>query len=117
VHAFRRIVSLTAAVLALGVPGAALAQTPGDDQYTDPFGGDSQEQAPTPTPTPTPTPLPDTSAPAPAPTATPVPATVSQTTNTSAQLPRTGGDPLPFAVAGFWLVLGGVALRARVRPR
>lgn len=117
VHAFRRIVSLTAAVLVLGVPGGALAQTPGDDQYTDPFGGDNQEQTPTPTPTPSPTPAPPTAAPGPAPTATPVPALASPTASTAAQLPRTGGDPLPFAVAGFWLLLGGVALRARVRPR
>ena len=121
-HAFRRIASLTVAVLVLAVPGGALAQTPGDDQYTDPFGGD-QEQAPTPTPTPAPTAPPDTST---APEATAAPetsqaptATASQTTPpaATAQLPRTGGDPLPFAVAGFWLLLGGVALRARVRPR
>ena len=120
-HAFRRIVSLTAALLALALPGAALAQTPGDDQYTDPFGGDNQEQPSSPSQdeaTPTPTPAPETPAPAPAPAAAPAPATTSQTTaDPSAQLPRTGGDPLPFAVAGFWLVLGGVALRARVRLR
>ena len=118
VHAFRRIVSLTAALLALALPGAALAQTPGDDQYTDPFGGENQEQPSSPSqadPQPTPTPEPATAAPAPAvPTPTPTP---SGTPNTAPQLPRTGGEPLPFAVAGFWLVLGGVALRARVRPR
>jgi hypothetical protein len=121
VHGFRRIVSLIAAVLVLGVPSGALAQTPGDDQYTDPFGGDNQEQPSSPSQddpdeaTPTPTPQP--AAQAPAPTATPAPATTSQTTTTTQQLPRTGGDPLPLAVAGFWLLLGGVALRARVRPR
>jgi len=121
VHAFRRIVSLTAALLALALPGAALAQTPGDDQYTDPFGGENQEQPSSPSqddPEPTPTPEPESPATAPAATATPAPAaTASQTTSPAAQLPRTGGEPLPFAVAGFWLVLGGVALRARVRPR
>ena len=118
VHAFRRIVSLTAALLALALPGAALGQTPGDDQYTDPFGGENQEQPSSPSqddPEPTPTPEPATAAPAPAvPTPPPTP---SGTPNTAPQLPRTGGEPLPFAVAGFWLVLGGVALRARVRPR
>jgi hypothetical protein len=118
VHAFRRIASLIAAVLVLGVPAGALAQTPGDDQYTDPFGGDNQEQPSSPSqddPEPTPTAEPESTTAAPAPTATPAPATASQTTDTSDQLPRTGGDPLPLAVAGFWLVLGGVALRARVR--
>jgi LPXTG-motif cell wall-anchored protein len=34
----------------------------------------------------------------------------------SQQLPRTGNDPITPAVAGFWLLLGGVALRARTRP-
>jgi hypothetical protein len=120
VHAFRRIVSLIAAVLVLGVPGGALAQTPGDDQYTDPFGGSQEEPSnpPQDEPEPTPAPEPESTTEAPAPAATPAPATASQTTtDPSAQLPRTGGDPLPLAVAGFWLVLGGVALRARVRTR
>jgi hypothetical protein len=122
VHAIRRIVSLIAAVLVLGVPGGALAQTPGDDQYTDPFGGDNQEQPSSPSqddePEAQPTPEPEPETAAPAPTATAAPANASQTTpDPGESLPRTGGDPLPFAVAGFWLVLGGVALRARVRPR
>ena len=121
VHAFRRIVSLTAALLVLGVPGAALAQTPGDDQYTDPFGGDNQEQPSSPSqddpePTVTPDATPEAVAPPAEPAQAPT-ANTSQTTSPAAQLPRTGGEPLPFAVAGFWLVLGGVALRARVRPR
>ncbi|HET8755123.1 MAG TPA: hypothetical protein VFM58_03890 [Solirubrobacteraceae bacterium] len=123
-HAFRRIVSLIAAVLVLGVPGGALAQTPGDDQYTDPFGGDNQEQPSSPSqaepePTVTPEPTPEVAAPPAEPTqttqTTPTPA--ATTAQTGEQLPRTGGDPLPVAVAGFWLLLGGVALRARVRPR
>jgi hypothetical protein len=121
VHAFRRIVSLIAAVLVLATPGAALAQTPGDDQYTDPFGGDNQEQPSSPSQdqpdeaAPTPEPQPETTAPAPAATPAPAANASQTTTDPAAQLPRTGGDPLPFAVAGFWLVLGGVALRARVR--
>jgi pyruvate dehydrogenase E2 component (dihydrolipoyllysine-residue acetyltransferase) len=100
-------------VLVLALPGAALAQTPGDDQYTDPFGSgqDSTAQA---TPTPTPAPAPAPTAPAPAPVATAAPAPAPATA-ASQQLPRTGGDPITPAVAGFWLLLGGVALRARTR--
>jgi len=49
---------------------------------------------------------------APAPTAAPAPAVTA-----SQQLPRTGGDPITVAAAGVWVLLGGVALRARVRPR
>jgi hypothetical protein len=112
-----RLAALTIALL-LAAPGAAFAQSAGDEQYADPFGGDDQEQA-----TPTPTPEPDTpvssddgtQATAQA-TPTPTPASGSAAA-AQEQLPRTGGDPLPFAVAGFWILLGGVALRAKVRVR
>jgi 2-oxoglutarate dehydrogenase E2 component (dihydrolipoamide succinyltransferase) len=114
-RAVRRTASLAASLLVLALPGAALAQTPGDDQYTDPFGSgqDSTAQA---TPTPTPTAAPAPAAPAPVATAAPAPAPAPAVA-ASQQLPRTGGDPITPAVAGFWLLLGGVALRARTRPR
>jgi hypothetical protein len=35
----RLLAAVVAAVLALAGPAAALGQTPGDEQYTDPFGG------------------------------------------------------------------------------
>lgn len=111
--------------LSLLAPASAFAQSAGDEQYADPFGdgqsqsdnqGSSNDQgsssgggtttaqaAPTPTPAP---------AQAPAPVAT-----TAQAAPAAPQLPRTGGDPITPAVAGFWLLLGGVALRARVRPR
>jgi hypothetical protein len=114
-----RLAALLAA-LALLAPASAFAQSAGDEQYQDPFGGDDQQQSSsgdqgsssgsagtTAQATPTPAPVPTA-----APTATAaqqsVPAAVQQ-------LPRTGGDPVTPAVAGFWLVLGGVALRARLR--
>ena len=113
----RRIVTLTVA-LVLAAPGAAFAQSAGDEQYQDPFAGDDQEQA-----TPTPTPAPDTpvssddgtqttAQAAPTPTAASGSAAAAQE-----QLPRTGNDPIMPAVAGFWLLIGGVALRAKVRLR
>jgi hypothetical protein len=111
VRAVRRSVSIAASLVALALPGAALAQTPGDDQYTDPFGSGQDPSTAQATPTPTPTPAPATPAPvAQAPVATAAPAVAA-----SQQLPRTGGDPITPAVAGFWLLLGGVALRARTR--
>jgi hypothetical protein len=106
--------------LALLAPASAFAQSAGDEQYADPF-GDNQEQSNDQGSTPSTAP-PTTSAQA-APTATPAPATSAPTATTAqappagAQLPRTGGDPITPAVAGFWLLLGGVALRARVRQR
>jgi 2-oxoglutarate dehydrogenase E2 component (dihydrolipoamide succinyltransferase) len=111
VRAVRRSVSIAASLIVLALPAAALAQTPGDDQYTDPFGSGQDPSSAQATPTPTPTPAPAAPAPAaPAPAATAAPAVAA-----SQQLPRTGGDPITPAVAGFWLLLGGVALRARTR--
>ena len=111
----RRIVTLTVA-LVLAAPGAAFAQSAGDEQYEDPFAGDDQEQA-----TPTPAPAPDTPVSSDDGTqataqATPTPAPGSEAA-AQEQLPRTGNDPFLPAVAGFWLLLGGVALRAKVRVR
>lgn len=100
----------------LAAPSAALAQSAGDEQYQDPFGGDdsgqsSDDQGSSSSGS-------TTAQAAPTPTAVPAApsATTAQTRESAAkQLPRTGGDPITPAVAGFWLVLGGVALRARLR--
>jgi len=40
----RRLIPVAASVLALAFPAGALGQTPGDEQYTDPFGGSQPEQ-------------------------------------------------------------------------
>jgi hypothetical protein len=125
----RRLAAITVA-LVLATPAAALAQSAGDEQYADPFGdgqgqsndqGSSNDQGAsndqgsssgsgttTAQAAPTATPAPATSAPT---------ATTAQAPPATAQLPRTGGDPITPAVAGFWLLLGGVALRVRVRQR
>jgi hypothetical protein len=113
----RRIAMLTVA-LVLAARGAAFAQSAGDEQYEDPFAGDDQEQA-----TPTPAPAPDTPVSSDDGTqataqATPAPAPASGSAAAAQeQLPRTGNDPFLPAVAGFWLLIGGVALRAKVRVR
>jgi LPXTG-motif cell wall-anchored protein len=109
----RRRLAVLIAALALAAPGTAFAQSAGDEQYQDPFAGDDQSQSDgSQSAQATPTPAPVAQAPAPAPAATAAPAVAA-----SQQLPRTGNDPITPAVAGFWLLLGGVALRARVRER
>jgi hypothetical protein len=104
------------AVLALAAPASAFAQSAGDEQYQDPFGGDdsgqsgSSDQGSSSGDAGTTTQAAPTAAPTPVPSVT-----ATQQAPAAQQLPRTGGDPITPAVAGFWLLLGGVALRARVR--
>ena len=107
-----RAVALATA-LALALPGAALAQSAGDDQYRDPFGEEGQQQdqgggdqtapntsgqsAPAPTP-----------APAPAPTTTGAERAATVAGDT---LPRTGLGAGIVAALGVVMLLGGFALR------
>jgi hypothetical protein len=111
----RPFIALLATVLLLALPGAALAQSAGDDQYADPFGdtqqpsdggqsdGDrsvddggstSQPSAPAPTPDPAPS-----------------AAETSATASDGATLPRTGFEAVLLLAAAFPLLLGGIALR------
>ncbi len=111
----RRSLSLAACLVALAAPGAALAQTPGDEQYADPFGGsqdegaapgNEEEAAPQPTATP---------APEPAPAAPAAQAEAAPEATAAQELPRTGTDALITLVSGSILLGGGVALRVRLR--
>ncbi len=98
------------ALVSLALPAGAYAQGAGDDQYSDPFGGDA-------TPTATPRPA-ATAAPAPvqaAATPAPAPATKAQATPAPDQLPYTGVDAWPLALGGALLLGAGVTLRARLR--
>jgi hypothetical protein len=111
----RRVAALVVAAT-LALPGAAFAQSAGDEQYEDPFAGEDQEQAePTPDPD-TPTSSDSSQEPTTA-QATPTTATTAQAQPGQEQLPRTGGDPELPAIAGAVLLAGGVALRLRLRPR
>jgi len=104
----RKRLSLSILVVALAVPGAAFAQSAGDEQYTDPFGqqdqGNTQEPA---------APAPDTSAePAPGGDGSAEPAPSAEPAQTaSPTLPRTGAPVVLFAAAGYALLLAGVAIR------
>lgn len=118
-----RATAILAAALALSAPGAALAQSAGDDQYRDPFAGEEQ---------------PDDAAggddpeasggsggaggsgggstAAPAPTAQTAPVTTAPTATTAGEtLPRTGADAWILAIAGVGLLAAGSALRRSVR--
>ncbi len=99
----------------LSVPGTALAQSVGDEQYRDPFAdqGRGQDQSGqqngTGAPAPAPTPAPTASAPATDPaTGEPI-ATVADT------LPRTGGEAGWVGAAGVLLIAAGAALRRTAR--
>ena len=114
---FRRAAA-TVAALALSLPGAALAQSGGDDQYRDPFGEEEQPAPPPPEDTGgTGQTAPDTSgqsapAPAPAPASAPVPSTgIEPTATVAGELPRTGLGAGLVAVLGFVMLGAGIGLR------
>jgi LPXTG-motif cell wall-anchored protein len=118
VPAPRRIAAVAVSLAVALAPAAALAQDgAGDEQYTDPFAGQSQ-----PKPKPKPTApaqqqaqpsqqqaAPQPTAPAPAPAA----AATQQPAASTSELPRTGFDVIPVALVGVALVLAGWALRRR----
>jgi len=109
-------VTLLIAASLLAVPSAALAQSAGDEQYSDPFGqveqggggqgqqsqGQGQSQAPAPAPA-------EPAETAAAPT-TADQAVASQDTS-SPTLPRTGLNDVFFLVMGATLLLAGATVR------
>jgi LPXTG-motif cell wall-anchored protein len=106
------VVSLAVAL----APAAARAQDgAGDEQYTDPFAGQSQPK-PKPKPKPVqPVPhqqLPSEQQEAPQ-TTTSAQQQQPQPAEGSRELPRTGLDLVPLALVGVALVLAGLALRRR----
>jgi LPXTG-motif cell wall-anchored protein len=124
-----RIAALIA-ILALLVPGAALAQSDdggaGDSQYQDPFGSSQpakpakpstpaqQQQQPAQQQQQQQQQQQTQTSPAPAPAAqSRTPQGQAQQGGGSQTLPRTGFDVLPVAAAGLLLLLGGLALRRR----
>jgi len=109
---------LTLFVLAL--PGTAVAQSVGDDQYRDPFAGQDQGRDESPPPNDTsapvaaPAPVPTTSAPTASAPATD-PATGEPIATVADTLPRTGSEAGWVAAAGLLLIAAGVALRRTAR--
>jgi len=115
-----------AAAALLAAPAPALAQSAGDEQYEDPFGGEQQQeqtggnQEPESTPAPTPAPTAEPAPATPAPSGTepaPAPAPTTATAVPQAELPRTGFDAALLVAAGAVLLAGGLVLRLRLRER
>ncbi len=111
VPAPRRIAAVAVSLAVALAPAAASAQDgAGDQQYTDPFAGQSQ---PKPKPKPT-APVQQQTQQATPQTTTPAPAPATQQPAASSrELPRTGFDVIPVALVGVALVLAGLALRRR----
>jgi hypothetical protein len=113
----RALVALLAVVALLAIPGAALAQSAGDEQYVDPFQGGEQQPSEAPQEAPAAPTEPAPAEPAPAAPATPSEqgeVTVAPTQTEAPTLPRTGFPALLFLSAGYALLLAGVALRRTV---
>jgi hypothetical protein len=99
------IATLILAALALAVPAGALAQSAGDEQYTDPF----VEQEPPPEQQDPPADQPAAQLPAAEGDADAPAAEPAQTA--SSTLPRTGAPLVVLAAAGYALLLAGIAIR------
>jgi LPXTG-motif cell wall-anchored protein len=117
VPALRFIATLAAVLVVAIAPAGALAQNgAGDEQYTDPFGGTAQpakkkpKQAQPAAKAQTPSQQQQT---APATTAATQPGAAGRTATTGGELPRTGYDVIPLALAGVALIAAGLALRRR----
>jgi hypothetical protein len=112
----RGIAALILAAALAGAPATALAQSAGDEQYTDPFAEqdqapaeqEQQQQPAAPPAEPSPGGNGDAEA-APAEDAGTAAAQPASPT-----LPRTGAPVLLLAVAGYALLLGGFAIRRQV---
>lgn len=120
--ASHRIAALlaTAAVAVASAPALAQSGGAGDQQYVDPFSGQSQQPSKpktskrSTTTTPAPAPAPAVSGSSTSGTGTS--STTADPTSSSAQtLPRTGMDAGFVAAIGLALLLTGVALRVRLR--
>ena len=107
------LLAVLAVAASLVLPAGALAQSAGDDQYTDPFGEEepaTQQQEPAPEqpaapPSGTPEPAPGGDG-----SAEPAPAAVAAQ-GSPPTLPRTGAPVLLLGASGYALLLAGIAIR------
>jgi LPXTG-motif cell wall-anchored protein len=120
VPASRRIAALVVSLAVALAPATAFAQNgAGDEQYTDPFAGGSQQPATKPKPKPQPTPVkpvPHQQVQSSQPSAQQSASSSQQAAPSAAQpaqLPRTGFDVIPVALVGVALVAAGLLLRRR----
>lgn len=127
----RPTVLLVSGLLALGTAAPALAQSAGDEQYSDPLAGQSSpkpsQSSKSSSPSLTPAPQGSSAgsgssgsgagSAAPAPTPAPAPSSPSAAapaaSSSARQLPRTGFDTMTVAALGGALLLLGIGLRLR----
>ena len=107
------MLALVALAACLALPAGALAQSAGDDQYTDPFGGgDEPAQQEEPAAEQPAGSAPEPSEPAPGGNGTAEAAPTAEAAQEgSPTLPRTGAPVILFAAAGYALLLAGIAIR------
>jgi hypothetical protein len=113
-----RLTLLTVAA-SLALPAGALAQSAGDEQYTDPFApgeqGQQQQQQQAPPPEPQAPSAPAEAAPAPTPSAeAPAAAEPAAAQPSDPTLPVTGMPALAMLLAGAVLIAGGATVRRRL---
>ncbi|MFL5910163.1 MAG: hypothetical protein ACJ768_06290 [Gaiellaceae bacterium] len=112
----RIAVILAVSVCALALPAGALAQSAGDNQYTDPLasphsGSTSTNQGSSGSSTPAPSQGSSSGSSGTAGTSSSGAAPGTGATASGRALPRTGGHPELIAVAGLVLLAGGLGLR------
>jgi hypothetical protein len=113
----RIALTVVVVVCALVVPPAALAQSAGDNQYTDPLASPHSGTKSTPngssgsSGSSTPAPSQGTSAGSSSGTAGTTSSSAAPSSTSGRALPRTGGHPELIAVAGLVLLAGGFGLR------
>ena len=112
----RSLVALLAVAASLAVPAGALAQSAGDEQYTDPFGQEEPAAPQEPAPEQPAEPPPEAAAPAPGGDGSVEPAPVTEADaaqEAGPTLPRTGAPVILLAAAGYALLLAGIAIRRK----
>jgi hypothetical protein len=108
----RPLLILIAVLASLCVPAATLAQSAGDEQYTDPFA--EQDEAPAQQGQEQPAAPPAETPAEPSPGGNGEAEAAEAAQPASPTLPRTGAPVLLLAAAGYALLLGGVAIRRQV---
>ena len=107
----RRLVAALAAMALLAAPAGALAQSAGDEQYSDPFGDVSEPTQDQGTANESPAPAAEPTSQAPA-----AESAAADDPGSGGTLPRTGFPAVLTALFGALLVGAGVSVRRRAQP-
>jgi LPXTG-motif cell wall-anchored protein len=111
----RRLIAALAALALLAVPAVALAQSAGDEQYTDPFGDVNQPTQDDGTANGSPAPATDQTAQAPA-SGSGSASAAGADQGSGGSLPHTGFPALLSALLGALLLGSGISVRRRAQP-